>query len=140
MLRSQRGYYLLTRGRMLKNIIASPLSQAAAKSDCFLFACFLLLIVNGSMLLFQCDLVACHIFLDLVLYVLLDYLRVFPAVSTKHPRHQKFLLPYLYFIFACPPKILSALLLLSVPSNCTILMYGRMLTERWCYPYRPLPQ
>ena len=41
-----------------------------------------------------------------------------PTVSTKYPLHQKFRLPYLYFKFACLSKIISALLLLSVPTNC----------------------
>ena len=57
----------------------------------------------------------------------------FPTVSTKYPRHQKFLLPYLYFRFACLSKIISALLLLSVPTNCAILMYGGILTRRWMW-------
>lgn len=54
----------------------------------------------------------------------------FPTVSTKYPLHQKFRFLYLYFRFACLSKIINTLLLLSVPTNCAIPMYGGILTRR----------
>ena len=95
------------------------------------FFCLLSLATRKRVhILFQGNLVTCQIFFQLVLDILLDHLRILSYRVRKIPLHQKFRLPYLYFRFACLSKIISALLLLSVPTNCAILMYGGILTKR----------
>ena len=95
------------------------------------FFCLLSLATRKRVhILLQGNLVTCQIFFQLVLDILLDHLRILSYRVRKVPLHQKFRLPYLYFRFACLSKIISALLLLSVPTNCAILMYGGILTKR----------
>lgn len=79
--------------------------------------------------LFHTYLVVHIIFLQLVLYVFLYYAFVFAYRIHIIPLHQKLLLPYLYFKFACLSNIINVLLLLRNPTNCAILKYGGMLTS-----------
>ena len=65
--------------------------------------------------LLKAQLIGNLVLLQLIFNVLLDFLFVFPTVSTKYPLAQKCRLPYLYFRFACLSKIMRLLFPLRYP-------------------------
>ena len=106
----------------------------------FSFAYFLLLPVNGS--IYSLSVIwslakSSSSWFWIYSWIIFAF---FPAVSTKYPWHQKFLLPYLYFRFACLSKIIRVLLLLSVPQTVLYSCTVGYSPEDGCGLDRPLPR
>ena len=57
----------------------------------------------------------------------------FPTVSTKYPRAQKCLLPYLYLRLACRSNIIRLLLPFRYPIICDTLYFGGILISIWIW-------
>lgn len=56
-----------------------------------------------------------------------------PTVDTKYPFAQKFLLPYLYFKFACLSNIINDDLPLRYPMKFDTAIFGGILTSIWIW-------
>lgn len=71
------------------------------------------------------------IFLKLISYILRNHFAILTYRIYKIPLYQNFVLPYLYFRFACRSKVMKLLFPLRYSLIYATLRYGSILTNMW---------